>query len=126
MDMMRLRPRRYYQIQYGRAAEVFRGASMGVSKYELSVTVASFGKYTTLVEEPNFFTEPTYVLFVQVTYENTQSAGLSVGRYLKVKTGVLQWATGNPTNDALVRDRIDALLLDVTPDMVHVRLLHRL
>ena len=40
--------------------EVFWGASIGVSKYELSVSsVASFEKYTTLVEEPNFFTEPT-------------------------------------------------------------------
>ena len=58
------------------AAEVFWGASIGVSKYELSVTMASFGTFTTLVEEPNFFTEPTYVLFVRVTNEKAQSAGL--------------------------------------------------
>ena len=82
-----------------------------MSKYELTVIVASFGKYTTLVEEPNFFAEPTYVMFVRVTYENAQSAGLAVGQYPKVKTGVLQCTTRDPTNDALVRDRIDTLLL---------------
>ena len=88
--------------------------------------MASFGKYTSLFEEPNYFTEPTYMLFVRVTYENAQSAGLAVGQYLKVKTGVLQCTTGHPTTDALVHDRIDTLLPDATPDMVHVRLSHRL
>ena len=89
------------------AAEVFLGACIGVSKDELSVTVASFRKYTTLVEEPNFFSETTYVLFVRVTYENAQSAGLAAGQCLKVKMRVLQCTKGDPTNDALVRDRID-------------------
>ena len=65
-------------------------------------------------------------MFVRVTYENAQSAGLAVDQYLKVKTGVLQCTTGDPTNDTPFRERIDTLLLDVTPDMVHVRLSHRL
>ena len=94
------------------ATEVFWGTSIGVSKYELRVIVASFGKYTTLVEEANFFTEPIYVTFVRITCEKAQSAGLAVGQYLKVKTRVLQCTTGDPTNDSFVRDRIDTLPVD--------------
>ena len=108
------------------ATEIFWGASLGVSEYELRVTVASFGRYLTLAEEPSFYMEPTYVHYVRATYENPQSAGLAAGRFLKVKTGVLQTTTGDSTQDALMRDRIDSMLLDVVPDSSQVRLPHRL
>ena len=58
--------------------------------------------------------EPTYVHIVRATYENPQSAGLAAGPFLKVKTGVLQCTTGDSTQDALIRDHIDSMLLDVT------------
>ena len=108
------------------ATEIFWGASLGVSEYELRVTVASFGRYLTLAEEPSFYMEPTYVHYVRATYENPQSAGLAAGQFLKVKTGVLQCTTGDSTQDALIRDRIDSMLLDVVPDSSQVRLPHRL
>ena len=50
----------------------------------------------------------------------------AVGQYLRVKTGVLQCTIGDTANDALVWNRIVTLLLDITPDMVHVCLAHRL
>ena len=108
------------------ATEIFWGASLGVSEYELRVTVASFGRYLTLAEERSFYMEPTYVHYVRATYENPQSAGLAAGQFLKVKTGVLQCTTGDSTQDALIRDRIDSMLLDVVPDSSQVRLPHRL
>ena len=108
------------------ATEIFWGASLGVSEYELRVTVAGFGRYLTLAEEPSFYMEPTYVHYVRATYENPQSAGLAAGQFLKVKTGVLQCTTGDSTQDALIRDRIDSMLLDVVPDSSQVRLPHRL
>jgi hypothetical protein len=79
-----------------------------------------------LAEEPSFYMEPTYVHYVRATYENPQSAGLAAGQFLKVKTGVLQCTTGDSTQDALIRDRIDSMLLDVVPDSSQVRLPHRL
>ena len=87
--------------------------------------MASFGEYTALVGKPNFFTEPTCVMLVWATYESAQSAGLVVGLYVKVKTSVLHCTTGDPSNDELVRDRIDTVLLDVTPDTVDVLLSKR-
>ena len=108
------------------ATEIFWGASLGVSEYELRVTIASFGRYLTLAEEPSFYMEPTYVHYVRATYENPQSAGLAAGQFLKVKTGVLQCTTGDSTQDALIRDRINSMLLDVVPDSSQVRLPHRL
>ena len=60
------------------------------------------------------------------TYEKPQNAGLAAGRFLKLKTGVLQCTTGESTQDALIQDRIDSMLWDVVPDSSQVRLPHRL
>ena len=70
--------------------------------------------------------EPTYVHYVRATYGNPQSAGLAAGRFLKVKTGVLECTTGDSTRDDLIPDRIDSMLLDVVPDSSQVGLPHRL
>ena len=70
--------------------------------------------------------EPTYVHYVSATYENPQSAGPTAGRFFKVKTGVLQCTTGDSTQDALIRDRIDSILFDMIPDSSDVRVPHRL
>ena len=40
------------------ATEIFWGASLGVSEFELRVTVASFARYLTLAEEPSFYMVP--------------------------------------------------------------------
>ena len=108
------------------ATEIFWGSSLGVSECELRVTVASFGRYLTFAEEPSFYMEPTYVHYVRATYEYSQSAGLAAGHFLKVETRVLQCTTGDSTEDALIRDRIDSMLLDVVPDSSQVRLPHHL
>ena len=79
------------------ATEIFRGPSLGVSRYELRVTAASFSRWLTLAEEPSFYMVHTYVHYVRATCENPQSAGLAAGRFLKVKTGVLQCTTGEST-----------------------------
>ena len=60
-----------------RATEIFWGPSLGVSEHKLRVTVASFGWYLTLANEPSFYMEPTYVHYVRATYEKPQSAGLA-------------------------------------------------
>ena len=67
------------------ATKIFQGASLGVSQYELRVTVANFGRYLTLAEEPSFHMEPIYVQYVRATYENPQTAGLEAGSSLRLK-----------------------------------------
>ena len=54
--------------------------------------------------------------YVRVTYENPQSARLAATEFLKVKTGVLQCTTGDSTQDAMIRDLVDFILLDAIPD----------
>ena len=108
------------------ATGIFWGASLGVSEYELRPTVAIFGRYLTLAEEPSFCMEFTYVHYVRATYENPQSAGLVAGQLLKVKAGVLQCTTADSTQDALIRDRSDSMLLAVVPNSSEVCLPHRL
>ena len=43
------------------------------------MTLASFGWYLALAEEPSFYMEPTYVHYVTATHENPQSTGLAAG-----------------------------------------------
>ena len=69
--------------------------------------------------------EPTYVHYVTATYEKPPSSGPAAWQFLKVKTGVLPCTTGDLTQDTLIRDHINSMLLDVISDSFQVPLPHR-